>query len=134
MSNYIFYNPNPNQRYKKDGTPMKWHGTDCTVRALSKAMDWTWVESFKYLCETAIKLQMTFDDIKVLQKVYEKLGFTKHGYPVKTVKPTINEFCKQNPKGTFIISCTGHVVCIHNGKIYDTWNCGDCKVRSYYSK
>lgn len=130
-ANFVFYNPNPNQRFKKDGTPMKWHGTDCTVRSLAKALNISWLQAFQMLCEEATKQLMTYDDIKVLRKVWEHQGFMK-GEPLTGTKPTINEFCAAHKKGTYILSLSGHVVTIVDGKIYDTWDCGAWKVRSYY--
>lgn len=133
-SNFIFFNPNPNQRYKKDGTPMHWNGTDCTVRSLAKAMNWPWIQTYKYLTAIGEELLMTYDDITVLAKAYERLGFQKMSLPRTGQKPTINQFTKEHKTGTYIISINGHVVCVEGGKIYDTWDCGEWKVRSYYIK
>lgn len=38
---------------------------------------------------------------------------------------TINDFCKDNPKGTFIVGTGDHVVCCINGSIYDSFNSGN---------
>ena len=136
MSNarFVFYNPNPNQRYKKDGTPMKWHGTDCTVRSLAKAMNLSWLAAFKTLCSEAERQLMTYDDIKVLAKVYKTLKFTEGSVNKTGAKPTVNEFCREHKTGTYILSLCGHVVCVVDGKFYDTWDCGSCKVRKYWKK
>ena len=131
MSNFVFYNPNPNQKYKKDGTPMRWHGTDCTVRSLAKVLNCTWEKSFSILCKTGLELKMTFDDIKVLEKVYKQLGGIRYTFG-RTQLPTVNQFVKSHPKGTYIVNISRHVACVKDGKLYDTWDCGPWKVRSYY--
>ena len=47
---------------------------------------------------------------------------------------SVSEFAKRHKKGTFILSLTGHVVCVKNGHWYDTWDCGDYKVFKYWEK
>ena len=131
MSNFVFYNPNPNQKYKKDGTPMRWHGTDCTVRSLAKVLSCSWETSFKILCDVGLKLKMTFDDIKVLDKTYTQIGGVRYTFG-RTQLPTVNQFIKAHPKGTYIVNISRHVACVKDGKLYDTWDCGLWKVRSYY--
>ena len=131
MSNFVFYNPNPNQKYKKDGTPMRWHGTDCTVRSLAKVLCCSWETAFKLLCDVGLKLKMTFDEIKVLEKAYTQIGGVRCTFG-RTQLPTVNEFIKKHKTGTYIVCISRHVACVKNGKLYDTWDCGAWKVRSYY--
>ena len=35
----------------------------------------------------------------------------------------IGDFARLNLQGSYIISCRGHLTCVVNGKVYDTWNC-----------
>ena len=44
---------------------------------------------------------------------------------------TVDDFCKDNPQGTYILSLDGHVVCVMDGHFYDTWDCG-AEIPIYY--
>ena len=44
---------------------------------------------------------------------------------------TVEDFCRDNPKGTYILALSGHVVAVIDGKYYDTWDSGD-EIPIYY--
>lgn len=51
---------------------------------------------------------------------------------------TVDEFCKEHPNGTYLLLCgksrlTEHMTCVMKGDIYDTWDCGACKVGWWYT-
>ena len=55
----------------------------------------------------------------------------KHGF-VREVIPntcpdcyTVADFCREHPKGTFILALSGHVVAVIDGKYFDTWDSGE---------
>lgn len=37
---------------------------------------------------------------------------------------TIDEFKIMNPHGTYIVRVNGHLTCVIDGEIWDTWDCG----------
>ena len=37
---------------------------------------------------------------------------------------TVSDFAEGHPHGTFVLALGGHVVTVHNGDWYDTWNSG----------
>ena len=37
---------------------------------------------------------------------------------------TVDEFCYEYPYGTYLIRMKGHITCVIDGVINDTWNCG----------
>lgn len=46
---------------------------------------------------------------------------------------TIKEFCKDNPKGKFLLTTGTHVVTVIDGNYYDTWDSGNEVPISYWS-
>lgn len=95
---------------------------DCVKRAITIAtgIDYREVslELNRYKKETGSK---RFNDQNNWKKfVNKKLKLTKVTGWTWT---KLGEFCKQNPKGKFIISIRKHLVAVVDGKINDTWNC-----------
>jgi hypothetical protein len=37
---------------------------------------------------------------------------------------TVEDFCRDHPKGTYILAIDGHVVCAVDGFYYDSWDSG----------
>lgn len=113
-SRWIKYNPNP----------MDNRAGDCTVRAISKAMSQDWDTSFIWLCIYGFMMCNMPSANCVWGKYLSKNGFkcTMIWEPGK--RYTVDDFCRDNPKGTFILAIDGHVVCVVDGFYYDTWDSG----------
>ena len=45
---------------------------------------------------------------------------------------TVEEFAKLHPLGRYVLSILGHWTACIDGVIYDTWDCGEERVLSYY--
>ncbi len=105
--------------------------TDCVVRAIATAMNIDYNELRKELNRKKREWGFTsYKDTKFLYKYFE-------GYPrliFKAVKgePRIkgSDFTDLHPKGTFILKMSGHITCVVDGVILDTW---DCSYRSVYT-
>lgn len=128
---FCYYQPN-----RKD---LKDEYGDCTIRALSKAMNVSWLEAFDAqlpLCRESQIPNIFFVPIKMRNKNMERLGFTYTGISNKrgTRRPTVEAFAKAHPDGTYILNLANHVVAVVNGKYYDTWDCGQCCLYGYYQK
>lgn len=122
---YVFYNPNP--AGKNVG--------DCVIRAISKAMDWDWEKTY-----SEITLQgYIMSDMPSANKVWGAL-LKNHGFKKYILPDTcpdcysIQEFCADRPKGTYVIATGSHVVAVENGNYYDTWDSGDETPIYYYRK
>lgn len=129
---YKYYQPN-----KKD---LKDECGDCSIRALSKCFEVSWVEAFKMTIEPVIKHQVLFNDTNatLLNNVYSELGLSYHS--VKVVKgkprPTVSQFAKST-KGDgkhYIAKVAHHFVAIYDGNYYDTWDSGNCCLYGHYSR
>lgn len=128
---FQYYQPNKKDIKDKFG--------DCTIRALSKALNLTWLEAFDVMTPICREYQISniFDTPLCLRKeLLSKLGFTY--FPISNKKgikrPTVRSFAKDNPKGAYIAIVAKHVVAIVDGKYYDTWDSGECSLYGYFRK
>ena len=132
MNKYFqYYQPNKKDIKDKFG--------DCTIRALSKAWNCTWVEAFDKMipiCREYQTCNIFNVPIALRKEIFEKLGFTYSGVSNKkgNKRPTVESFAKDNPKGTYIANVANHVVAIVDGKYYDTWDSGKCCLYGYFKK
>lgn len=128
---FQYYQPNKKDLKDKFG--------DCTIRALSKALDCSWVEAFdvtvpycrEYQCSNIFDLP-----IQIEKDIFEELGFEYHGISNKrgSTRPTVDEFAKAHPTGTYILNVAHHEVACVDGKYYDTWDSGYKCLYGYFEK
>ena len=128
---YIYYQPNKKDLKDKFG--------DCQIRALSKALNCSWLEAFDKAISVCREewVSLIFDaPVDVRSRMLKKLGFTYHGISNKkgSKRPTIDSFAKDHPKGIYICAVGHHEVAVVDGKYYDTWDSGDCCMYGYFEK
>ena len=126
---YIYYQPNALDVKDKYG--------DCTVRALSKALNCTWAEAYKAMIPICLREQVTnIFDVPSQKRadLLAELGFTYTGISTKKGKkrPTVDSFAKEHKTGTYIVNVAHHVVAVVDGKYYDTWDSGCKSLYGYY--
>lgn len=111
---WIDYNANP------DGI----RGIDCTVRAISAAMGQKWEETYIGLCLMGYKMKM-MPSANVVWGQYLR----EHGFRRRLIEEdgeyTVKDFCRDHPKGLYILAISGHVVTVIDGNYYDTWDSGE---------
>ena len=134
---FVYFNPNPKIKYKKDGTPYSWSRCDCSVRAVSCALDISWERAYELLCVAGAAIYDMPDTKEAIGKVLCDNGFEY----VKLSKPergmrrnTVYETAAMMKKSKLVANCTGHVVCIKDGKYHDTGDSGNMAVFSYWLK
>lgn len=93
---------------------------DCTVRALALARDLPYDEAYDILKDAGRKCGRGFDFVKW---VGSQPWATKIAFPaVKGQRRmTPAQFCRDYPKGTYILRVTKHVFVVRDGIIYDTF-------------
>lgn len=128
---FEYYQPNEKDLKDKYG--------DCTIRALSKAMNCTWLEAFDAqvgLCREAQVPNIFYAPASIRNDLVKKLGFTYTGISNKkgTKRPTVWQFAKNHPTGTYILNVANHEVACVDGIYYDTWDSGDRPLYGYYTK
>ena len=140
---FEYYNPSPKKRVKADGTPMKWHKGDCTTRALSKALDLSWHETFKLQCEEAAKQCDNTTAKSVTKAILLANGYKQgiidqdwvrrhHSRP--TVKQVIDSAVRKFGHRKFVVNCTHHLVAAEGDTLYDTWDSGNETAWTWYYK
>lgn len=113
---FVYYNPNP--RGSRVG--------DCTVRAISRATGNEWEQTYAGLSTYGYMLSDMPSANHVWGAYLRRMGFKRyiiddHGKDLYTVR----DFCRDNPKGMYILAIDGHVVCVEDGRYYDSWDSGD---------
>lgn len=125
MSRWRMYNPNPSNN----------RVGDCTVRAISKAMGQSWEQTYAGLTAYGFMMRDMPSANNVWGKYLKKNGFCR--YLVNDNGEdyyTVNDFCRDNPKGTYILAIDGHVVCVVDGYYYDSWDSGNEEPIYYWMK
>ena len=51
---------------------------------------------------------------------YERQCFKKNGRTM-----TVKDFLEEYSEGTYLVTMRGHITCVKNGVLYDTWDCRD---------
>lgn len=108
---------------------------DCPVRAISKVTGQDWDSIYIGLAvEGFEKKNMPNSDV-VWGSYLRRLGFKREAIPNFCPECyTVRDFCKDNPKGSFLLATNGHTVAVVNGDYYDTWDSGDEVPAYYWSK
>lgn len=121
---YIYFNPNP----------IKLSVGDCTIRAISGALNISWKQTYIYLVVQGFLMFDMPSANRVWGEFLRKRGFKK--YQIPDTCPdcyTIKDFCVDNPKGTYILGTGEHVVCVKDGAYLDSWDSGN-EIPIYYFK
>ena len=107
---YKFYNANARGRFTND----------CVIRAISLAEDKTWNETYDELSEIAQRNGIILDDVQFVEPLldsrYERMCFNE---------TYVGKFIEEHPKGTYLITMKGHITCVIDGVLYDTFDCRD---------
>ena len=113
---YIPFNPNPLNK-KTD---------DCVIRAISKVLDVPWERAYIML---AVKGLETYD-LPNANNVWGAL-LREHGF-VREIIPntcpdcyTVEDFCRDNPVGTYVLGTGTHAIAVIDGSYFDTWPSGE---------
>ena len=119
---FIYFQPNPCDRVVGD----------CTVRALSAALNITWEEAYSLTASAGYKMCDMPSADAVWGAVLRQYGFYRKSIP--NICPdcyTVEDFCEDFPVGIYVLSLGGHVTTIIDGDIYDSWDCSQ-EIPIYY--
>lgn len=105
---------------------------DCVVRAISTATGEDWETTFFGLALQGLLMCDMPSSNAVWAAYLKRKGFRRHA--ISSDCPdcyTVKDFCKDNPKGVFVLGIGTHVVTVIDGNYYDVWDSGnECPV--YY--
>ena len=116
-----FYNPNPETA----------RVGDCSVRALSKALDQDWEQTYIDICVYGLLCGDMPSANAVWGRYLHDKGFEKHIVPYSCPICTVRSFARSHEDGVYVMALNGHVVTIVDGNYYDTWDSGE-EVPLYY--
>ena len=108
---------------------------DCTVRAISKATGKAWGETYLRLC-----IQGYMDgDMPSANACWGRylrgLGYKRYIIPDTCPECyTVGQVAQEHPTGTYILALSGHVVCVQDGVIWDSWDCSNETTLYYWAK
>ena len=123
---FEYYNANPKGRIT----------CDCVARAICTALEKSYSEVLREMVELSIETGYEYTDKKCIDKYLESKGWKKEKQPRKSnnKKYTGAEFVK-GFEDTCVANIGGnHIVCIKNGKVYDTWDSTDGCIGNYWIK
>lgn len=99
---------------------------DCSVRAVAKALNMTWEKAYALIASIGFAMSDMPSSNAVTISALKQYGFNRFNLPNSCPDCyTIDQFCKDNPKGTFVVYAQGHVVCVADGDIWDSWDSSD---------
>lgn len=116
------FNPNP-------------HGArvgDCAVRAICAATGKAWEPVF---CALTVEGMMR-GDMPSANHVWgaylHRCGFSRRALDDSCPDCyTVADFCRDHPRGVYVLAISGHVVTVQDGDWLDTWDSGN-EVPAYY--
>lgn len=116
------YNPNPRGRSVGD----------CAVRAVAKALGKTWQQAFTMIAARAYNQADMPSSDAVWGSVLRQNGFTRQAVPNSCPDCyTAEDFCRDYPRGVYVLGFGGHVATVVDGVLYDSWDSSK-EVPSYY--
>ena len=96
---------------------------DCTVRAISLATDNGWMETYLDLCLFGLLMADMPSANSVTTAYLRNKGFRRRTIPDDCPDCyTIENFCKDHPKGTFVIGTGSHLTCCIDSVLWDSWD------------
>lgn len=95
---------------------------DCVIRAISKATEQDWETTYVGIALKGFEMADMPSANHVWGEYLKDKGFRRELVPDGM---TVAEFARANPDGTYVLAISGHVVCVKDGKWYDTWDSRD---------
>lgn len=122
---FIEYNPNPVGR----------HVGDCSVRAISKALNIDWETAYVLLSMNGFSMGDMPSSDSVWGATLRQRGYSRKS--ISDLCPdcyTAEDFCRDHPQGTFVLGFGGHVATVHDGILFDSWNSSQEVPQFYWTK
>jgi len=112
--------------------PMSRTVGDCAVRAIALALEIDWEDAYAELAAAGFAMGDVISSNAVWGAVLRKHGFYRCAIPdTCPICYTAEDFCTDNPEGTFVLVFDWHVATVKDGDIYDTWDCSK-EIPQYY--
>lgn len=110
---FVEYNPNP----------LAIRVGDCAVRAIAKALNIDWETAYVLIASYGFQMGDMPSSNNVWGAVLRQNGFYRQSIPDQCPDCyTAEDFCKDNPKGTYVLGFGNHVATVIDGNLFDSWN------------
>lgn len=124
-ANWVEYNENPGG--KRVG--------DCVVRALSRTLDQDWERTYIEICLQGLMMCDMPSANHVWGAYLRAKGYRRAILADECPECyTVRDFCRDYPKGRYVLALSSHVVAVVDGDYYDTWDSGDEAPLYYWYK
>jgi len=105
---------------------------DCSVRAISKALSVSWEDAYNLLADAGYRMCDIMNADSVLGAVLREYGFYRGALPNTCPDCyTVRQFCKDHPRGIYVLGFGGHVATVVDGDLYDSWDSSN-EIPIYY--
>ena len=122
---FKYFNPNPMN--KRVG--------DCVIRAISKALDWEWNDTYTALCLQGYVMSDLPSSNQIWGAFLRKQGFIRQVIPNECPDCyTVEDFCKDHPTGIYVLGTGSHAIAVVDGFYYDAWESGREQPIFFYEK
>ena len=110
---FILHNNNPYGNYDDD----------CAIRSISTVTDKPWEKVYMDLAVLGIAKGHMPTTKTICNSYLKEQGFVREIIPNTCPDCyTVDDFCKDNPTGKFILATDDHLVAVINVNVYDTWD------------
>lgn len=111
---WIYYNCNPLGR----------ETNDCAIRSISLAEGISWDRCYEKLSAIAQEQGILLDDVSFIEP-YLNSKYPTICHKCDKKRMFLKDFLKKYPKGIYLCAMRGHITCVIDGIIYDTWDCSN---------
>ena len=109
---YVHFNNNPTGK----------NVGDCAVRAVSKALGVDWETAYLMIVKNGYEMGDMPSSNSVWGAVLRQNGFYRQSIPNTCPDCyTAEDFCRDNPRGVYVLGFGNHVATVIDGKLYDSW-------------
>lgn len=127
-STFVPTQANPSEKNNKSKKP------DCVIRAIATSMGVTWVDVYDELCKIGREMFDVPNSHFVYEEFFKRKGYGTESVKIERGKNRLNaeEFARRNKHGRFVLRLANHLTSVVDGKIRDTWNCGEKCIYKIY--
>ena len=122
---WTYYNPSPTGRTVGD----------CSVRAVAKALGTDWETAYIMNAINGFRLNDMPSSDSVWGATLRQHGFARHAVPNTCPDCyTAEDFCRDHPKGVYVLGFGGHVATAVDGALFDSWDSSRNIPQFYWTK